>query len=90
MLVRKSVPMLAAAMTLLASSTPAYALDNTAPTAGSAPATPKAVSNPADSTDLALELATGGIVVAGGALAAWQLRRRPSRTGQHAPTASGS
>ena len=76
MFVRKSVPMLAAAVTLLASSAPAYAFDSQAPAAGSMPATPVAVGHPAGSSDLVLELAAGGVLIAGGGLAALQLRRR--------------
>ncbi len=91
MFVRTSVPMLAVAVTLLGSSAPAYAFESQAPAAGSMPATPVAVGHPAGSSDLALELAAGGIVVAaGGGLAAWQLRRRPSRAVHNARTVSGS
>lgn len=86
----KSIPMLAAAVTLLAGSAPAYAFESQAPaTGGTAPA-PVVVSHPADSSGLAFELAAGGLVVAGGGLAAWQLRRRPSRALRKPGTVSGS
>ena len=76
MSVRKSVPMLAVAVTLLGSSAPAYAFDSQAPAAGNLPPAPVAVGHPAGSSDLALELAAGGVLIAGGGLAAVQLRRR--------------
>lgn len=90
MCARKRVPMLAAAVTLLASSTPAYAFDSPAPTAGSAPAAPIAVSHPTGSSDLALEPTAAGVAVGGGALAGWQLRRRSSRGVPNPRPASGS
>lgn len=90
MRLRKSVPMLAAATTLFASATPAYAFDNESPAGGSLPASPVAVSHSAGSSDLAVELAAGGIVIAGGGLAAMQLRRRFARGAHSARVASGS
>jgi hypothetical protein len=90
MRVRKSVPMLAAAVTLLGSSAPAYAFDGQAPAAGGTPPAPAAVSHSSGSSDLALELAAGGIVVAGGGLAAWQLRRRSNHPVGGSRVASGS
>ncbi len=90
MRLHKSVPILAAAVTLLASNTPAYAFDNEAPTAASVPTTPVTVTHPAGPSDLTLELAAGGIVVAAGGLAAWQLRRRPSRAVHNSPAVSRS
>ncbi|HEX8977383.1 MAG TPA: hypothetical protein VF781_12780 [Solirubrobacteraceae bacterium] len=91
MRVLKCLPTLAAAVTVFATgSVPAYAFDNQAPNAASLPAAPVAVSHPAESSDLALELGAGGIVVAGGVLATRQLRRRPSRTIHNPRTASGS
>ncbi len=76
MFVRTSVPMLAAAVTLLGSSAPAYAFESQAPAGGSLPPAPVTVNHPAGSSDLALELAAGGVLIAGGGLAAVQLRRR--------------
>ncbi|MGO9821086.1 MAG: hypothetical protein ACLPTJ_10610 [Solirubrobacteraceae bacterium] len=89
MFVRKSVPMLAAAVTLLGSSAPAYAFESQAPVGGSLPPAP-VVNPPAGSSDLALELAAGGVLIAGGGLAAVQLRRRSTRTVDNARVASGS
>ena len=51
MLVRKSVPMLAAAATLLASTTPAYAFDSQAPSSGGQPNRRGVQQHPAGSTD---------------------------------------
>jgi len=90
MRIRHSVPMLAAAATLLASATPAYAFENESPGGGSLPATPVAVGHSTGSSDLALELAAGGVVIAGGGLAAMQLRRRSDRAAHSARVASGS
>jgi hypothetical protein len=89
---RKSVSMLAAAVALLGSSTPAYAFDSSqAPAGGSVPPAHVTASHPTGSSDLGLELAAGGIVVlAGGGLAVWQLRRRPTRAVHKARAVSGS
>jgi hypothetical protein len=90
MRVRKSVPMLAAAATLLASTTPAYAFDSQAPAGGSLPPAQVAVGHPAGSSDVGLELAAGGVLIAGGALGAVQLRRRSTRTVPNTRVASRS
>jgi hypothetical protein len=87
MRLRKSIPMLAAAATLLGTTAPAYASDSQARStanlerwlldgAAGTPTAPTAAGHPAGSSDLALELAAGGIVVAGGSLDARQARRR--------------
>jgi len=90
MRVHKSVPMLAAAATLLTAATPASAFYPEAPAGGTPSATPAAVSHPAGSSDLALELAAGGVVLAGGGLAAIQLRRRFTHAAHRTRVASGS
>lgn len=90
MRVRTTVPMLSVVATLLASATPAYAFDPESPAGGSPPASPVAVGHSAGSSDLALELAAGAVVIAGGGLAAMQVRHRSARTADGARVVRGS
>ena len=82
MLVRKSVPMLAAAATLLASTTPAYAFDSQAPSSGGQPTPAVVQQHPAGSTDWLLigVTAGGAITLAGAGVGATRHRRATATT----------
>lgn len=90
MRVRNSVPMLAAAATVLASTSPAYAFDSQAPAGGSLPATPVAVQHQTGSSPSVLELAAIGVIVVGGGIAAARPRVRAARLTDKARITSGS